>query len=544
MNLAHLDLGTNSYSLTVSNEDVEDKMIEERQMDDNYSTASNFTVILNPTIDLTHLLFLKSVQAEMAVESISINSCPLTVSRLEYVEIYLTTPPSSSLINLTYNEESVREKNRIPLRIPLRDISTDNEQELIDQLNKLVFQEVVTNFIISKYCQLTFDLDVFKEHQLTRFSKGEANLLHRYLNVTFYSRAVIHQTLKECLDKSLPEDHPLRREPLFNEDIEKLWKYKDATAEIRTRAGETKVLKNSKNLKSLEEREATEYKTINFDKFYKVNCDIVEPTLRNFLKTSMLDQWTDTGFLVRDEASGRLSIPTEKMPAMIQKFVSNRNLLEYAQLIKNLLELQNSLHDKRRTPDMLFENQIISMRLDDTKAKCYFHIAKQHFLASDGTTCQIILPKFLSYNLGARPQKFLSLGPLSLYSPEESFPRLSEEIVSSNQRLFSTMRPQPKLINVTTNVITTKTRDLKLRKSDFADHQLIFTFDLLEEQISRRFIFKQNENPIFHPISNIHNILDAFSICLIDENYQAVQFAPRTICNLSLKFRPVAFESL
>ena len=119
-------------------------------MDDNYSTASNFTVILNPTIDLTHLLFLKSVQAEMAVESISINSCPLTVSRLEYVEIYLTTPPSSSLINLTYNEESVRDKNRIPLRIPLRDISTDNEQELIDQLNKLVFQEVVTNFIISK----------------------------------------------------------------------------------------------------------------------------------------------------------------------------------------------------------------------------------------------------------------------------------------------------------------------------------------------------------------------------------------------------------
>ena len=106
------------------------------------------------------------------------------------------------------------------------------------------------------------------------------------------------------------------------------------------------------------------------------------------------------------------------------------------------------------------------------------------------------------------------------------------------------MRPQPKLINVTTNVITTKTRDLKLRKSDFADHQLIFTFDLLEEQISRRFIFKQNENPIFHPISNIHNILDAFSICLIDENYQAVQFAPRTICNLTLKFRPVAFESL
>ena len=106
------------------------------------------------------------------------------------------------------------------------------------------------------------------------------------------------------------------------------------------------------------------------------------------------------------------------------------------------------------------------------------------------------------------------------------------------------MRPQPKLINVTSNVITAKTRDSKLRKSDFADHQIISTFDLPDEQISRRFFYRQNENPSYHPIQNIHNILDAFTICLIDESYQPLRFAPRTICNIALKIRPVAFESL
>ena len=371
MNLTHLDMGTSSYSLCISNEDMEDKLEEE----DTYSTASNFTVILNPCLDLTHLLFLKSVQAEVGIESISVDSLPLTVSRMENIEVYLTTPPTSALVNLTYNMESVRDKNLIPLKIPLKDISTDNAQELVDQLNQLVFQEVVSNYIISKYCQLTFDLDIFKEHQLSIFNKGEANLLHRYLNITFYARHVIHDTLKECLDRSLPEQASFRREPAFNVDASNLWKYEEENADIRTRAGETKVLNNSTNLKKMEDREATEYQTINFDRFYKINAKSVPTELHNYLKTSLLDNLTATNFLVRNETTGTLDIPDDQLETMTQKYLSNLALIEYAKLAKNLLALQQNLHDKRKSDELLFENRIITLLLDDTKAKCHFHFA-------------------------------------------------------------------------------------------------------------------------------------------------------------------------
>ena len=176
----------------------------------------------------------------------------------------------------------------------------------------------------------------------------------------------------------------------------------------------------------------------------------------------------------------------------------------------------------------------MSLVLDKTKSKVYFHFAKRHFLPSDGASCRILLPEHLSYSLGARPGKSITLGPISLFTPDRSEPRLAENIFSDNQRLFCSVRTLPAIFNCTTDIITSKGRDLLLRRSSkFADHNVVFSFQLTQEQILRRFIFQQSENATFHRIQNVHNILETFTMALVDENYQPIRFAQRTICNIS-----------
>ena len=538
MNIAHLDRGTDSYKLTLCNESMEDEL-----GDDVYSTASDFTTLLNPHLDLHSLLYLRSVQAEVGVESFSVDSMPLTVSRLESLNVHVTIPPASAAMNVVIGSERTKETNIIPLEIKLVDIATDDPQVLVDRLNDLVFHETISNFVIRKYCNMTFDMDVFQNKVLARFTKGEVTLLHRYLNVAFYVRTQIHETLRELLDRSLENEAPIRREPIFTEGVTGLWKYKDAVGNL-DKASETKTLKTSENLKPMADREATRFKMIDFEKFYTVNLKNVSVTLTDSLITSVLEYLTRLEMMITN-TEGRHVIPPAKIPNVIEYLISNRTMIEYAQLARNMLDLQENLFDKRKVQELLFENRIISLVLDDTKAKCYWRFAKNHFLPSDGAHVSIAIPEHLSYSLGARPGKRITLGPISLFTPNTSHPRLTEEIFSENQRLSSNMRVQPRLISISSDLISSKSRNERLKESKYADHDIIFTFDMSETQTVRRFLFQQNHGDrAYHRIQNVHNVLNAFRICLIDECYQNIRFAPRTICSITLVIRPVSFESL
>ena len=109
MNLAHLSRGTTEYVINLDNEEIED------QLEDNaLSSASDFKVILSPQLELAPLLYLKSCSAQMGISQINVDSLPLTCSRLEGVKIFLTTPLESVVGNVTLNEESIKELNKIP----------------------------------------------------------------------------------------------------------------------------------------------------------------------------------------------------------------------------------------------------------------------------------------------------------------------------------------------------------------------------------------------------------------------------------------------
>ena len=99
MTLAHLNSGTDHYTLNLSNEEMEDKLEEGEQ----YSTAGDFRIMLESSINLNGLLYLKSVQAELCVKSISIDNLPLTALRMEEIEIYVMTTPKSAAFNQVLN---------------------------------------------------------------------------------------------------------------------------------------------------------------------------------------------------------------------------------------------------------------------------------------------------------------------------------------------------------------------------------------------------------------------------------------------------------
>ena len=539
MNLAHLDRGVENYKLTLCNEKMEDDVSE-----DAYSTASDFTTFLNPHLDLHSLLYLRSTQGEIAVESFSIDSIPLTASRLESIDVYMTIPPDSAAMNFKIGIPKTKENNDRPLQIQLVDIATDDPQVLVDRLNELVFHETMSNFAIMRYCTLAFDLDVFRDNVLAKFQKGDVNLLHRYLNIAFYVRSQVHFTLKELLDRSLDGASPMRTEPVFAENVNNLWSYKDSIGTL-DKAAETKVLKISENLKPIADREASRTKLIDFDKFYGVNLKSVSSTIVDSIRTNVVSYLETLDLLTENDHGVQVIDPT-KIVNVKGYLVSNRAMIEYAQLARNMLGLQEQNLDKKKPrEELLFESRIISLILDDTKAKCYWHFAKKYFLPSDGAHITIIIPPHLSYCLGGRAGRQVRLGPISLFTPDISHPRLGEDIVSENQRLCSNLRLQPRLIHICSDLISSRNRNERLRKSKYADHDVIYTFDMSETQISKRFLFQQHENPrAYHRIADVHNVLNAFRICLVDECYQLLKFAPRTICSITLVIRPVSFESL
>ena len=76
--------GIQDYRLHLNNRETEDF-----SNDDDDSTASNFEVILQPTLDISNLLFLKSTEAEIGLSELTIDNTCLTFKRSEQIQCYV-----------------------------------------------------------------------------------------------------------------------------------------------------------------------------------------------------------------------------------------------------------------------------------------------------------------------------------------------------------------------------------------------------------------------------------------------------------------------
>ena len=80
MAFSHLSMETESYQLFLSNSDNENNL-----SNPNISSAGSFELVLDRTIDLSPLLYMKSTNAEIAISHLSLTNLPLTVTKDEEI---------------------------------------------------------------------------------------------------------------------------------------------------------------------------------------------------------------------------------------------------------------------------------------------------------------------------------------------------------------------------------------------------------------------------------------------------------------------------
>ena len=143
--LNRLDQGTDSYILDLTNDDAE-QLLD----DDNHSSASQFTILLNPTLDLSSLLYLRSVAAEIAISQLSVDALPLTGTNKESITVKVDVPTDVVSSNSWFNSIAMSGVNNTLLEIPCRNFYTTDPDEVIQHTNNLL-QEGITQFILYRY---------------------------------------------------------------------------------------------------------------------------------------------------------------------------------------------------------------------------------------------------------------------------------------------------------------------------------------------------------------------------------------------------------
>ena len=87
MAFSHLSMETESYQLFLSNSDNENNL-----SNPNISSAGSFELVLDRTIDLSPLLYMKSTNAEIAISHLSLTNLPLTVTKDEEIKVQVNIP--------------------------------------------------------------------------------------------------------------------------------------------------------------------------------------------------------------------------------------------------------------------------------------------------------------------------------------------------------------------------------------------------------------------------------------------------------------------
>lgn len=534
--LHKLDMGTDTYVLDLTNDENE-KHLEE----DSHSSASNFTILLSPTLDLSSLLYLRSVAAEIALDQITVDALPLTATKKESITVKVVVPMEVTTCNSWFNPIEMTTVNDILFDIPCRDFYAEQPAEIVDYTNNLL-QESITQFILYRYLCVFLDVDIFKSGSLQALSVSDLSIIRRYLDIAMFTRNRMHDTMVELL----PADHGI--DPVPDRDMG-LGLHKDAM----TQAQEATHIRNSPNVfrpvsdRKMAPAEGREHKTVDYNKFYGISFSAVPEEVNQSIKTDTLSWLTSAGALTRDADSGTLVI-TPEMKTEVEGFIAanlalTRMGLKCREIIANL----KILIDKRKTKDRsehLFVTCFLSLLLDiDTKLKCRFHIEKERYITTDGTSITVNFPEQLSYVLGSACNQTVSVGPIDNTTPEVNRPQLTHNILSEDQELFHALRPLPQVIHIVSNLVFSKSRDMWLVNTPWRNYHLIYTFSLNQSNITRHFISQINNNKTYYRISDVNSILESFSFVMLDQGFREIKFIPYCKVALRLLIRPVVYGS-
>ena len=532
MALSHLSLDSDKYEIFIDNRSNEDSLNE-----NDISSAASWITRLNADIDLSPLLYLKSTTAALALSTLTVNNIPLTFSENEYIHVTINLPSTIATCNQYYNEDLVRNFNSIPYKIPLQHFHTSDSEEAVSFLNRIVAKKV-TYFLLKSCLRLVLDNDIFLEDNTGELSLEDINLIIRYLDVILFSRRILHEYL--TVQAGINDD-----------DISSLITFQSRDhVSVET---ERQIIDKSNVLRDPSLRpKPVQNNNMSLDLFYGVDLQnaytqqggpkmVIQNETHQWLEQSMIIERTN-------DADPNSPLTQESMNDMLSCITSNKALITQALKAREILTMMRTRLDKNENdpPSLLFHENLITLGLDSSKSKLKCELHPELFLCPNTTSCFILMPSQTSYVLGCPHGTLLSIGPIinNITLQNENKPKMTNNITSSKQVPFHSIRPLPKIIYVVvSDIISTLRRDMWLKNTPYESCHIIHTHVVDEETIQSKFISKTSEHEIFYRISNLKTLLNNFQIHLLDQNFRPILFPQKTYSKISLTIKPAIHEN-
>ena len=540
----------NDFHVLLSN-----KTAEEETTDDDISSAGQFRTSICPGIDLGALTYLRSVDCLMGLESIYVDSFPITFSQFESILLYLDVDSTLSKLNVVVNGERCEQQNKSALRMKMTDFSADSTKAALEYLNT-IFSSKINTFLLARlselFCDMNFmNFDHFSElgvEDSVKITNDENDLMTFYFNCAFYVRNVIHEKYEHYLTG-------VRQKSNIMPKIEN---------DTMSRTRQNKILANSDLLKEKEEwdlRTHANTRTIDFQVFfdkdlsqaenYDYETEIVaehqfEKTwkqIRDQIENKLEQQLLYLRDCLTRDAEGKLTDDAKSMLRYHQN--KNKTLMNFGLFAKDLLCLETKKNNSiGKTCSNLLTDNFLRLKIDSSGQKCRFSINAQDFLP-ESTEIRLELPEQVSYVLGAGLNidgsvKRVKLGPFNKDYRDDhqrSPISLSSNITSANHRLPNHLRIIPRVLNIASSIVDRSTRDEWLNSTPYKNYFILCKLELRSEFSESNFITKSKTDTTFFRVQHPKSVLDRVDILLLDENFRKLVFSRMTFVKFSLIFK-------
>ena len=525
MALSHLALDVDRYEIYLDNSSNEDQL-----KNDEESTASQWNTIFNSGLDLSPLLYLKSTSAELALNQFSVDDLPLTTTAREKITVQIHLPEHLATANLFYGSESLSKSNDEIHEIPTVDLTTTENEVLIDHLNDLtnitfLFLRTCINFVL--------DTNIFKEDvpNNAKVLPADAKLIIRYLDCILFARHILHRYLIRILGVT---DNSLDTVVTFSD-----------TTNI-TASTEKRTIDNSTIFRATEDRPAPTQglQPMNLDQFQGVNLsdaynDEAGPKLK--IETDTAQYLRRTTVLERVDPADENSPLTEESKQDLRTYiVSNKALVNQALALRTVISFMYAKTSGKVSP--LFNDRLIALMLNRNNSRLNVILKPSLFMPPDSTSLTMTFPEHLSYVLGCKDKTQLTIGPISHGDDRENTGAngvsFAHNITISGQSPPSTIRTIPRILYVCTDIISAVSRNLWLRDTPYESCHIIYTHVIDDSNITTKFVCKTSDTLTFHRISSLQCLWNSFNVYILDQNFRKVVFPLRTYVKLGLVIKP------
>ena len=532
MSVTHLlSMSREKFELFLTNLHTENKL-----SDNDISSAALFKT--DVSLDLEPLLFLRSTSAKLSLTYFSVDQLALAFTQSENISISLIIPPKILESNVIYNPETIKPINEKEFQLKFTDFTALDMQAPLTYINEML-ESHLNLYIIYRLGFAFFDKNIFKKNFFDHASAGnpvkltskEIDLILRYIDIQAFVRVIL---------ATLLSTEPVEK-PLFS--------LSNLTPPL-SHEQEQSVLNQSKILKTISERTTEEsegfFHYVNFEEFYDIDLKSNNENKRNVitkLKNNFVEMFnTILGIDIRsptpDMKKDILSIINANLAMISQGETLRRILL----IQRGKLNLKHPPLSSSSSPLPFFTTELVSLSIDETASKAKFSINNQVFLPPDDTEITIVFPKKASHTLGASPlEKNVQIGPITHNTDTVSYktPQLSHVIYSEMQRLFCGIRHHPKIVHVSTNVLSASdNRNPWPINDEFPDFQTIYSHPVDDTTFEQRFIHKNSSDLNFCRMLRTHNSLQQIKLLMTDECGHILFFPRNTYVFASVRLEP------